>query len=90
VFTRLREANPKALTGDKLIAIAGDVSEINLGLSPEDRQLLAENVSVFFHAAATVRFDDSFRKAVSLNTRGTHEALKLAEEMKQIVVRLVL
>jgi len=69
------------------VAVAGDASEKGFGLSAEDRAMLVEKVSIFFHSAASVRFDDPIKKAIGLNLRGTFEALKIAEDMKQLVVR---
>lgn len=46
------------------------------------------NVSVVFHAAATVRFDEPLRNAVLLNTRGTRELLALAKDMTNLKVTL--
>jgi len=70
----------------KVVAIAGDASLKDFGLSEEDRRLLQREVSVVFHAAATVRFDDPLKSAVLLNTRGTHEILKLSKEMPNLKV----
>ncbi|KAL6257452.1 hypothetical protein P5V15_011023 [Pogonomyrmex californicus] len=67
-------------------AVNGDVSLPGLGLSPEDRKMLIENVNIVFHAAATVRFDELLKKAVLLNTRGTKQMIELAKEMKHLVV----
>lgn len=72
--------------GTQLVAIAGDVSVKGLGISAADRATLVENVSIFFHSAASVRFDDTLKVAIGLNLRGTYEALKLAEDMRQLVV----
>jgi fatty acyl-CoA reductase len=42
-------------------------------------------ISVVFHSAATVRFDEALSKAVSMNVRGTKEMLDLTKEMTQLV-----
>nr|XP_018914569.1 PREDICTED: putative fatty acyl-CoA reductase CG5065 [Bemisia tabaci] len=70
----------------KVSCVAGDVMEPNLGLSSEDRKMLAEEVEIVFHGAATIRFDEPLRKAVLLNTRGTKYTLELAKEMKKLLV----
>lgn len=44
-----------------MIAIEGDLLEDELGLSEQDKQLLAENVNIIFHSAATVRFDEPLK-----------------------------
>lgn len=67
-------------------AIAGDVSEPNLAISESDRRLLTDTVQIVYHAAATIRFDESLKKAVLLNTRGTKLVLELAKEMKNLQV----
>lgn len=70
----------------KVRAIAGDVSAPDLGLSPEDRKLLIDDVNMIFHCAATIRFDEALKKAVLLNVRGTKLLLELAKEMKNLLV----
>lgn len=45
----------------KLVGIIGDLNEHNLGISDEDRQMLCKNVSIVFHSAATVRFDEPLK-----------------------------
>lgn len=66
--------------------VAGDVTELNLGLSEFDRNLLINSVNYFFNIAASVRFDDWLQKAILINTRGTREACNLALEMKNVEV----
>ena len=46
----------------KVVALAGDISLPRLGLSDQDLDSLVENVSVIFHSAATVRFDEELSK----------------------------
>lgn len=71
----LKENNPDIL--DKMVAVEGDVGILGLGISSEARELL-KDVSVVFHSAASVRFDDILQSAIILNTRGTHETVKFA------------
>lgn len=63
-----------------MIAISGDVMEIGLALSEEDKKRMA-NVTVVFHSAASVRFDDPLHEAVIMNTRGTRELMLFAETL---------
>lgn len=79
------QENPKAIT--KLIPIFGDVKQLGLGVSDDDKKLL-ENVSVIFHGAASVRFDDPLKEAILLNTRGTREMLEFASTLKNLEVFL--
>ncbi|PSN50044.1 putative fatty acyl-CoA reductase [Blattella germanica] len=53
---------------DKVTYIAGDLTEPGLGIGAEDlRRLLSSQVSVAFHIAASVKFDDPLRKALETN-----------------------
>ena len=45
----------------KLVMCEGDLLMPNLGLSKEDRQAIVNNVSIVFHSAATVRFDEPLK-----------------------------
>ena len=81
IFDILKRKTPNFM--DKLIPISGDVSELGLGISKEDKNRL-KNVSVVFHSAASVRFDDPIKDAILMNTRGTREVLRLCETLKDI------
>lgn len=85
VYNRLKVENPNAL--NKMVAIAGDVTLIGLGLSEDSIKEMA-NVSVIFHSAASVRFDDYLKDAIILNTRGTREVCHFAENLKKLDVLL--
>lgn len=75
------------LTIQKAITVvSGDVSLPGLGLSPDDRKMLCENIEIVYHGAATVRFDELLKKAVLLNARGTKQMIELAKEMKNLLL----
>jgi alcohol-forming fatty acyl-CoA reductase len=61
----------------KIVPVTGDVAELKLGMSAEDTMRL-KGVSIIFHSAASVRFDDSLKYAVLMNTRGTRELMEFA------------
>lgn len=84
LFQPLLKMYPNAT--DKVIFLPGDVAELECGLSKEHQQELFDNVSIVFHSAASVRFDDPLTTALRLNTRGTHELIKLSKQMKKIEV----
>ncbi|VVC29754.1 Male sterility, NAD-binding,NAD(P)-binding domain,Forkhead-associated (FHA) domain,Fatty acyl-CoA [Cinara cedri] len=66
---------------EKLVPVLGDLSEIRLKLSDDDYNTLAENVSIVFHVAATIRFNEPIKNAILLNVRGTREVVRLAKQM---------
>lgn len=83
VFDRIRWEFPDNL--GKVIPIKGDVNLPDLGLSPDDRAMLIERVTVVFHSAATVRFDEPLKVAVNLNTQGTSRMVDLCRSMQNLV-----
>jgi len=68
----------------KVVPLNGDITEPELGLSPESSKLVCDNVSVVFHCAATVRFDERMRLAVQMNVEGTQRLLRLCDKMKRL------
>ncbi|XP_074109607.1 putative fatty acyl-CoA reductase CG8306 [Cotesia typhae] len=83
VYDRLREEKKTDLF-KKLIAVAGDVGEENLGLSTEDRFTLVEEVQVIFHSAATLDFEASLKSAVDINLLGTRRVVELSQEIRNL------
>ncbi|KAI4454750.1 male sterility protein 2-related [Holotrichia oblita] len=82
VFNKVKETNPDVLS--KVKFVEGDVSLPNLGMSEIDREKLAEKINIVFHSAATVRFDESIRNAIILNTLGTKRVLDFAKDLKNL------
>jgi len=74
-------------TKSKVVAISGDISQPGLALSEEDSHVLTNNVSVVFHAAATINFNASLQSAVNTNLVGTKRILQLCHHMPEIKVR---
>ncbi|XP_025834144.1 fatty acyl-CoA reductase 1-like isoform X2 [Agrilus planipennis] len=85
LFEKVKKLNGPDIV-KKVVVIPGDVSLPNLGISSENRKILAEEVELVYHCAATIRFDETLKKAVLLNTRGTKYMLELAKEMKDLLV----
>ncbi|CAH2052651.1 unnamed protein product, partial [Iphiclides podalirius] len=68
----------------KVRIVGGDASEPDLAMSADDREYVVGNVNIFVHAAATVRFDETLKKAILLNVRGTKLILDLAKECRNL------
>lgn len=45
----------------KILPVIGDILEPGLGLSAADVQRLSTEVSIVFHSAATVKFDEPLK-----------------------------
>lgn len=83
LFDRIRKERPNF--ADKLIPITGDVATESLGLPPLERKVIVEKVSIIFHVAANVRFDDSLKNATFVNTRSARDVCILGTQMKKLV-----
>lgn len=84
LFDKVKAIRGEDVIAETLQAISGDIMQPDLGMSAEDRNLLGEEVSLIYHCAASVRFDEPLRKAVLLNARGTKLVLQLARECKKL------
>lgn len=82
LFNRVRKEKPDAL--QKVLPIQGDIVLEELGLTPENKARLQEEVSVVFHFAATLRLEAKLKDAVEMNTTGTWRVLQLARGMTQL------
>lgn len=82
LFARLKEERPKFR--HQIVAIAGDCSEPGLGMSSEDRATLIKEVSIVFHVAATVRFDEKMKLAVAINVRSLKDTIALSKEIQSL------
>lgn len=61
MFDGLKETRGLDTIINQCHVISGDCSLQDLGISESDRKLLAENVSIVYHCAATVRFDETLK-----------------------------
>ncbi|PNF17414.1 putative fatty acyl-CoA reductase CG8306, partial [Cryptotermes secundus] len=83
LYEKLRELRGADIF-QKVVAVAGDVGEDNLGLTPADRRILTENVNVVFHSAATLDFEATLRPGVSINLLGTRRVVQLCKEISHL------
>ena len=60
IFKSWKTHKPELL--DKVKSLNGDITLPKLGLSDNDIELLVNEISVVFHSAATVRFDEEISK----------------------------
>ncbi|KAM3968447.1 putative fatty acyl-CoA reductase CG5065 [Aphomia sociella] len=84
LFDRIRHENPHAMK--KIKILQGDVLFDNFGLSVTDIEELANEVSVVFHFAATLRLEAPLKDNVNMNTSGTLRALNVARRLKNLVI----
>lgn len=84
LFNRLRQCNPGAFS--KLISVSGDIMEEGLGLNQLDMQTICDEVSIVFHCAATVKFDEALRISIEMNVLGTQRLVALCHMIKNLLV----
>nr|AID66650.1 fatty acyl reductase [Agrotis segetum] len=82
LFQRAHEENPKGV--HKVVPVIGDMELPGLGISDEDRKMLASKVSIIINVAATVKFDEKLSVSTAINVKGTKEVLKLAKECRNL------
>ena len=84
LFDHLRSTSPEVLK--KLLPIQGDITLPGLGISTADVATLTASVSVVFHAAAIVKFDDPLKLSLQMNVLGTKRLIELCHKMDKLVV----
>ncbi|ETN61391.1 hypothetical protein AND_006947 [Anopheles darlingi] len=82
MFDKMKQTCPKY--DHKIRAVAGDCMQPALGISASDREILAENVNIVFHLAATVRFDEKMKTAMQINVKACRDVLDLCHDMKHL------
>lgn len=69
VFSKIDPLDKKKYFS-RLHLINGDLREIGFNISENDERDLVDEVELFFHLAADVRFDENLRDAILANARG--------------------
>ncbi|XP_039305879.1 fatty acyl-CoA reductase wat [Solenopsis invicta] len=68
----------------KIVPILGDINVEGFGLSENDKNILINKVSIIFHMAANVRFDEEIKVSTLININATSTILKLAKHMTNL------
>lgn len=84
LFDKLRKERPNF--EDVLRPVQGDIMADKLGVSEHDSQLLAEEVEIVFHSAATIRFDEHIRLAMEMNVKAVRKMIVLCRTFKKLQV----
>ncbi|MEG4112410.1 MULTISPECIES: amino acid adenylation domain-containing protein [unclassified Microcoleus] len=69
-------------SSDRIIPIAGDLSQPILGLSEDQFRVLASKIDVIYHNGAFVKFTYPYSVLKPANVLGTQEVLRLASHSK--------
>ncbi len=68
--------------GTRILPVLGDVTETDLGLSDEERNLLTHSVDYIIHTAAVIGIKHTREEFWSVNVDGTKNVLDLAERIQ--------
>lgn len=71
---------------EKLVPVAGDISTDGLGLSESDQQLVSSSVSIVFHTAARIKFDDDLKSAIDSNVKGPQKVAVFCRSITKLKV----
>ncbi|KAK4023768.1 hypothetical protein OUZ56_009166 [Daphnia magna] len=82
IFDKIRKQEPDVL--GKITAVTGDMTSPGLGLSSSDLQSLKDNVSIIFHSAATIKFNEELKAAIRMNVKGPLQLLEISRQMKRL------
>lgn len=88
IFTRLRseigDAGFERLVSEKLVAVAGELTQNNVGLSKKDQDMLHRELDAIIHCAAIVDFNERLDRAVELNVMGSLRMMEIAKKCKHL------
>ena len=87
LFSEVYRQQPelRAKLSEKIYPIAGDLVMNGLGISPEDKAILVNEVEIVINCAASVNFDDPLLDAIQINFFGCKRMLALAHECRNII-----
>ena len=71
-----------------VIYVEGDMAKVGLGLSTEHRgHLMSSHISLVFHIAASVNFNESLLETMQTNAWPTIEVVRLCQAMPDVKVK---
>ncbi|XP_046335728.1 fatty acyl-CoA reductase 1-like [Haliotis rufescens] len=82
LFNKVKTVTPDFAS--KVIAVEGDIMEPNFGICEEDERKVCSDVSVVFHSAATVKFDEEMKLSVQMNVIGVKRLLELCHKIDKL------
>ncbi|CAK8671098.1 unnamed protein product [Clavelina lepadiformis] len=81
-FDTLREINPKF--AEKLSFVSCNLEADELGLAQKDQEMLQDEVDIFVHGAATLKFNEHLRLSFEINTKCVRKVLQLCKKMTHL------
>ncbi|XP_060601049.1 fatty acyl-CoA reductase 1-like [Ruditapes philippinarum] len=69
----------------RCVAIEGDIVKDGLGIEQSQVDILIKEVSVVFHSAATIKFDEAMKLSVDMNIVGVQRMLELSRKLPSLI-----
>ncbi|KAI1279515.1 putative fatty acyl-CoA reductase [Halotydeus destructor] len=69
---------------DKIVAIKGDVTENDAGMSSSDLELVCSSVDIVFHAAACIKLTQGLREATKNNMAATLNVINVCKQIRSL------
>lgn len=83
-FNRIRANHPEYL--QKIVALEGDITLENLGMSELDLERFYEKVNLIFHSAASIRMNEPVKDALTNNALPTKQLIGMSKKVKNLDV----
>lgn len=86
IFSRLRQEHGErfwSFLDEKIVVLAGDLTDPDLGLDAAGVELLRANVDIVVHGAASVFFDERIDRAVAMNSLGPRRLVELTRTFRK-------
>lgn len=81
LFDNIRETHDLS---NRIILVEGDVCQPNFGMSKANLLRIMNEVSVIFHSAATVKFDDPLKQSIGINITGAKHMIDICRKIPQL------
>ncbi|XP_052801247.1 fatty acyl-CoA reductase 1-like [Mya arenaria] len=82
LFGKVKADNPDFRS--KCKAIEGDIIKEGLGIDQSDLDILSKEVSVVFHSAATIKFDEEMKLSAEMNVSGVKSMLEICKKLPNL------
>lgn len=87
IFDQIRSMPNGQELLNKIVVIVGDIAFPRLGISDDDmtKMLADKSLSIVFHSAATIKFDEPIRQSVTLNLQATSEIIQFCKRLPNLI-----
>jgi fatty acyl-CoA reductase len=87
IFDKIRSMKNGQELLDKIVTVNGDIGEKDLGISEADMQMMVNDktLSIVYHSAATVKFDEPLKTAIKFNLIATKSMIELCKKLPNLI-----